>query len=167
MRSLKESLFDTDLVDKNLTFSTRYELTELRTSMGSFYNFYADNDTERELEKNTFKSNKLKNKPMAKTDPSMWKEFNGFIEDMDFWGDFLRLVKMLEDVSWIPEYNHHGAILGNCIPADIEKELKKYLTGSTSVELYIYTDHDACFAIKKNFGGREKWISFRAIFREK
>lgn len=165
MKSLKESLFDKDLVAKELTFGSKWELEELDGMLGDYYNWYGDSSTQRELEKKTFKSNKLVGKPMAETKPSMWKPFGGgYAEDMDYWGNFLKIVKMFQDYEWLPVYNDYKGI-----PKEIVDELKKYMfaTGGLAVEFSLNYNHTASLRVKKSFGSRNKYITFVARFREK
>ena len=169
MKSLKESLFDKDLVEKEVGFGSKWELTELMCSLGDYYNYYCGSGIDRELEKKTFKSNKLANKRMAETKPSMWKPFGGgYAEDMDFWGDFLKIVQILKDTPWAPKEApmYRSDVV---IPEEFYKEFKKYLvaTGGLEIKLYINSNHTASFRIQKNFGSKDKWISFTAIFKEK
>jgi len=170
MKSLKESLFDKDIVTKDLDFSSKWQLSELTCSLGDYYNWYGETGTERELESKSFKIGKLSHKPMADTDKSMWNSFvTTYPGDLTFWGNFLRLVKMIETSSWIPEYDPRNIDKNGIIPSDIEKELKQYVvaTGGVDFKLYVYSDHKCCFQFKKIFGAKDKYIAFCAIFREK
>lgn len=165
MKSLAESLFDRDLVERGLPkIGDEYKIKSIDTIWSDYYGFYNGPDEDKVLFEKMFKSKIKSIKPVDYKDI----KFGSNDQRPDIFEPFLRMLTLVcnlpilprvEDLSWYDLYDDI-----------INKDFSQYVNKSNmNIALYkpVYDQHGLYFEIMKCFGARDKWIKLRAHFIEK
>lgn len=165
MKSLKESLFDKDLVERDLPkIGDEYKIKSIDTIWSDYYGFYNGPDEDKVLIEKMFKPKIKSIKPVD------YKDIKFVSNDSrpDIFEPFLRILTVVcdlpilpgvEDLSW---YDLYDDIINKDFPQYVNKS-------NMNIALYkpVYDQHGLYFEIVKGFGAKNKWIKLRAHFIEK
>ena len=182
MKSLQESLFDTDLAQKDLpTIGSNYKLASIKVSWGDYYSNYNGLEEDLDLVDKIFKVNKLKSiKPISLDGV----ELDWYKTHLEFYDPFARLLTLVsnfyfnekESIEENPRFDTSHRY-GFDVCKDDWGKLSPYIyMGKTEVRMWkpwqpastVPKDRDSIyFSVCKNFGSSTKYLQFKAVFERK
>ena len=166
MKSLAESIFDKDIVEKPIpTIGDEYEVKYIDTIWGDYYSFHNGPDEDKVLIEKMFKSKIKSIKPLD------YKNIN-FVSNSDrpdIFEPFLRMLTLVCNLPILPGFEDRT---WHDLYDDIMiKDFPQYVNKSNmNIALYkpVYGHgNELYFEIVKGFDARDKWIKLRAHFIKK
>ena len=169
MKSLKESLFDKDIVTKDILFGDLWRLELLNVREGDYFSFHNTAEDTAELIKKIFKENKLKSIPLEQNLNSVI--YSSYQSRPEMYELFLRLVTLVERFpAVITEGPSDRFSMTIDIYAEELQKLKQYVSANTTITMW-YLDKSKKdrigLLVEKSFGSRQKIIGLSAFFVKK
>ena len=165
MKNLVESLFDNDLMERDLLkIGDEYKIKSINVIWGDYYAFMNSPDEDKVLIEKIFKSKIKSIKPIDYKDIKFFSIDNRY----DIFEPFLRILTVVCNLPILPGFEKESwHYLYNDI---IDKDFSQYVNKSNmNIAFYkpSFAQHELYFEIKKDFGARGKWVKLRARFIEK
>lgn len=170
MKSLKESLFDPDLIEKDIPkIGDKYEVKMIDISWGPYYSFMNGPDEDKVLIEKMFKSKIKSIKPIDYKDII----FQSHPDRLDVYEPFLRLLTVVYDLPIRPGfeddewYELYDDIINKDFPQYVNKSNMNIALYNQDSKFAMIKDFGLRFEIVKGFGSRDKWIKLKAFFKKK
>jgi len=169
MKSLRESLFDSDIITKNLTFGDLWKLELLNIREGDYFSFHNTTEDTAGLIKKVFKENKLKSIPPEQNLNSV--TYSSYQLRPEMYELFLRLVTLVERFpAIIAEGPDNRFSMTIDIYVEELQQLKQYVSANTKISMW-YLDKSKKdrigLLVEKSFGSRQRTIGLSAFFVKK
>ena len=171
---MTESLFDTDLVEKDLpTIGSNYKLTSIRILWGDYYVTHNGLEEDLDLVDKMFKVNKLKSvKPISLDNVKLdWYKTN-----LEFYNPFARLLTLVsnfyfsknENIERTPRWDEHHRLGLDVCKEDWDKLYPYIYMGKAEIRIWQHPSlSDIHVSVYKNFGSSTKYLQFTAVFEKK
>ena len=185
MKSLQESLFDNDLVQKEIpTIGSNYRLTSITVLWGNYYANHNGLEEDLELVDKMFKVNKLKSvKPISLDGVKL----DWYKTHLEFYNPFARLLNLVsnfyfnekESIEEKPRFDRWHQYGFDICKNDWDKLYPYIYMGKTEIRIWkpapamvslstpAYSRDSIYVTISKNFGSSSKYLQFKAIFEKK
>ena len=172
MKSLQESLFDTDLVEKTIDFGSMYKIRHIDISWSDYYALNGDMEDDKILISKMFKLNKLKGIKPVEIDKDMVWIYNDHLEIYEPLAQILTLVNKFTYIPypekegwWEPKFGFEPKEYKNQI-----KTLLPYFFANTNIEIFrrnFVGPDELTLRIEKSFGSKSKSLGFVVEFIKK